>query len=233
MSIAISLAVLLMSQSGHTFFSDAVPPWSCVQTDSVLLNTCLNPRLNTSPLLHENSGSWIGDGFSGAVRVFSSPANDSSVAVKTFREPLVNESEEDYVSVIQHEYSIAKRLQHPNIVVTYDLYTDGTDWHQIMEYHPIRLQELMESRKVSQSEVDCIFKGIVEGVGYMHGNGIAHLDLKLRNIMLGSSGSPKIIDFGSAVSFGRQNNLSSAVTKGWYPSLGTNDAWRVSSNLCN
>ena len=232
MSLAKVSAALLMSQSGHTFFSDAVPPWSCVQTDSVL-NTCLNPRLNASPLLHVNSGSWIGDGFSGAVRVFSSSANDSSVAVKTFREPLENESEEDYVSVIQHEYSIAKRLQHPNIVVTYDLYTDGTDWHQIMEYHPIRLQELVDSRKVSQTEVDCIFKGIVEGVGYMHSNGIAHLDLKLRNIMLSSNGSPKIIDFGSAVFFGRQNNLSSAVSKGWYSSLGTNEAWRISSNLCS
>lgn len=123
-----------MSQSGHTFFSDAVPPWSCVQTDSFLHRTCLNPGVNTSPLVHENSGSWIGDGFSGALRVFFSPSNDSSVAVKTYGEPLENESEDDYLSNIQYEYSIAKRLQHPNTVVTYDIYTDGTDWHQMMEY---------------------------------------------------------------------------------------------------
>lgn len=206
------LAFFLMSQLGYAFFSDAVPPWSCVQTDSALYSTCLNPRVNPSPLVHENSGSWIGDGFSSLVRVFFS-ANDRSVAVKTFGEPLENESDDDYVSVIQQEYSIAKRLQHPNIVATYDLYTDGMNWHQIMEYYPIQLPELVHSHELSQHEVDCIFKGIVEGVGYMHNNGIAHLDLKLSNVMLSLNGSPKIIDFGSAVFFERHNSLP-AVTKG-------------------
>lgn len=215
MSLTKTLTVLLISQSGHTFFSDAVPPWSCIQTDSLLFNTCLNPGVNLSPLIHENSGLWIGDGFSGAVRVFFSSANDSPVAVKTFREPLENESEDDYVSVIQHEYLIAGRLQHPNVVATYDLYTDGVDWHQIMEYCPVQLQELVKSRKMSQREVDYVFKGIVEGVEYMHNNGIAHLDLKLSNIMLGVNGSPKIIDFGSAAFFGTPNKPSPAVIQGW------------------
>lgn len=194
-----------MCQPGHALFSDAVPPWSCIQTDPVLLSTCLNPSLNPLSLVHENSGLWIGDGFSGAVRGFFSSANDRSVAVKTFAEPLDDESEEDYVSVIRREYSIGKHLNHPNIVTTYDLYTDGMNWHQIMEYYPIRLQELVNSRKMSQDQVDCTFKGIVDGVEYMHNNSIAHLDLKLSNIMLDSNGSPKIIDFGSAVVFGRQN----------------------------
>lgn len=233
MPLARVLAVLLMSQSGHTFFSDAVPPWSCIQADSVLFNTCLNPGVNTSPLVHETSGSWVGDGFSGAVRVFFTPANDTSVAVKTFREPLENESEDDYVSVIRHEYYIAERLQHPNIVATYDLYTDGVDWHQIMEYCPVQLQEVVKSRKMSQNEVGCIFKGIVEGVGYMHDNSIAHLDLKLSNIMLSLDGSPKIIDFGSAVSFGTQNKSSPTVIKGWYSSIGDHEASRTISNLSN
>ena len=186
MSLAKVLVVLLMSQPGHALFSDTVPPWSCVQTDSVLLSTCLNPRVNPLSLIHANSGSWIGDGFSGAVRCFFSSANDRSVAVKTFAEPLENESEEDYDSVIRHEYSIGKCLHHPNIVTTYDLYTDGMNWHQIMEYCPIQLQGLVNSRKMSQNQVDCTFKGIVEGVGYMHNNSIAHLDLKLSNIMLSS-----------------------------------------------
>lgn len=55
------------------------------------------------------------------MRVFFSSANDRSIDVKTFAEPLENESEENYVSAIQHEYSIAKHLQLPNIVATYDL----------------------------------------------------------------------------------------------------------------
>lgn len=231
MPLAKVLAILLMSQSGHTFFSDAVPPWSCIQTESVLFNTCLNPGVNTSPLVHENSGSWIGYGFSGAVRVFSLFPNESLVAVKTYNEPLENESEDDYVSVIQHEYSIAERLQHPNVVTTYDLYTDGVDWHLIMEYCPVQLQEVVKSRKMSQNEVNCIFKGIVEGVGYMHDNSVAHLDLKLSNIMLSLDGSPKIIDFGSAVLFETPNKSSPAVIQGWYLLISSDEVSRNPSNL--
>jgi serine/threonine protein kinase len=226
MHLAKLLAILLMSHSGHTFFSNAVPPWSCIQIDSFLPNTCLNAGVNTSPLVHENSGSWIGYGLSGAVRVFFSPSTGSSIAVKTFREPRENESADDYVSVIQHEYSIAKRLQHPNIVATYDLYTDGTDWHQIMEYCPVQLQEVVKSRKMPQNETDCTFKGIAEGVRYMHHNGIAHLDLKLSNIMLSLSRSSKIIDFGSAVLFGTQNKSSPTVIEGEYTSIGNDEAFR-------
>lgn len=208
------LTVLLLSRFGHTVFSDTVPPWSCTTNSPFLSNTSLNPRTNHSPLLHENYGSLIGDGFSGAVRLFHSPTEGDPVAVKTYGEPYPDESEENYISVIKQEYSIAERLWHRNIIATYDLYTDGTNWHQIMEYCPLELQQVVESRKLQQNEIDCIFRGTVDGVAYMHSMGVAHLDLKLTNIMLTSDGTPKIIDFGSAVSLHSPRNPSMALSEG-------------------
>lgn len=77
-----------------------------------------------------------------------------------------------------------------------------------------------------QNEIDCIFKGIVEGVGYMHSNSIAHLDLKLSNIMLSLGGSPKIIDFGSAALFATHDKSSPTVVEGWYTFIGNYEAFR-------
>jgi len=44
-----------------------------------------------------------------------------------------------------------------------------------------------------------LFRGIVEGLHYMHSSGYVHRDLKPDNILLHASGTPKISDFGLAV----------------------------------
>lgn len=85
-----------------------------------------------------------------------------------------------------------------------------------MEYCPFELQQVVESCKLQQNEVDWIFREIVEGVAYMHGIGVAHLDLKLTNVMLATDGTPKIIDFGSSVSFHSQRNSPTTLTEGKY-----------------
>lgn len=41
-----------------------------------------------------------------------------------------------------------------------------------------------------------IIKGICQGLGYLHQEGIYHLDLKPANVLLGAKMEPKITDFG-------------------------------------
>ncbi|HVQ36299.1 MAG TPA: serine/threonine-protein kinase, partial [Pyrinomonadaceae bacterium] len=43
-----------------------------------------------------------------------------------------------------------------------------------------------------------IFRGIVEGVAYIHGNGIIHRDIKSNNIKITAGGEVKLLDFGIA-----------------------------------
>lgn len=43
-----------------------------------------------------------------------------------------------------------------------------------------------------------LYKGLIEGVYWLHKNGIAHRDLKPENILVDKIGNPIIIDFGLA-----------------------------------
>lgn len=53
---------------------------------------------------------------------------------------------------------------------------------------------------ITETLVRTYFKQLIEGIDYIHAQGVAHLDLKLENIMLGSNFELKIIDFDQAQS---------------------------------
>ena len=54
---------------------------------------------------------------------------------------------------------------------------------------------LMGGTSLPETIARTYFHHLVEGVDYLHKNGIAHLDLKLDNLLLGSNKTLKIIDF--------------------------------------
>lgn len=74
---------------------------------------------------------------------------------------------------------------------------------------------------------------ILEGLRFMHGQAIVHLDLKPENIVCVSPGSHwiKIIDFGLARKLGEQEGAPGGTGQGLSLAQGQDLAWHTSEEL--
>ncbi|XP_044721892.1 kinase [Hirsutella rhossiliensis] len=122
-------------------------------------------------------------------------------AVKEFRGKSHRESQAEYEKKIKSEFSIGKSLHHPNIVETIRLCTDHSRWNHVMEYcSEGDLFGLVQKGHLKGDDKKkdrlCLFKQLIQGVGYLHANGIAHRDIKLENLLLTKDSKLKITDFG-------------------------------------
>ncbi|KAG8415271.1 hypothetical protein J3458_009132 [Metarhizium acridum] len=122
-------------------------------------------------------------------------------AVKEFRGKSHRESQEDYEKKIKSEFSIGKSLHHPNIVETIRLCTDHGRWNHVMEYCAEGdlfglVQKGFFKGEDKKKDRLCLFKQLIQGVNYLHANGIAHRDIKLENLLLTKDSKLKITDFG-------------------------------------
>lgn len=122
-------------------------------------------------------------------------------AVKEFRGKSNRETQEEYGKKIKSEFSIAKSLHHPNIVETIRLCTDHGRWNHVMEYCSegdlfSLVQKGWLKGEAKLKDRLCLFKQLVQGVAYLHANGIAHRDIKLENLLITADSKIKITDFG-------------------------------------
>lgn len=84
-----------------------------------------------------------------------------------------------------------------------------------MEYCPFDFFNLVMSGLMDTNEIFCYFKQIVDGVSFLHENGLAHRDLKLDNCVVNDHGILKLIDFGSAVQFRKEIKLLHRLSYCW------------------
>ncbi|CAG8730714.1 1541_t:CDS:2, partial [Dentiscutata heterogama] len=143
----------------------------------------------------------IGKGATAVVRLahkFDKSDCEKIYAVKEFRKRRKNESEKDYVKKLTSEFCISSTLQHENVVRTVDLVQDENhNWCEVMEYCAGGdLYTAIKAGHMTNTEIDCCFKQLVRGVGYLHSMGVAHRDIKPENLLLDASGNLKITDFG-------------------------------------
>ena len=145
----------------------------------------------------------VGKGATANVRVVHKKGDHTGevYAAKEFRGKSPNEKAEEYEKKVKSEYCIAKSVRHPNIVETFCLCTDHGRWIQIMEFcDQGDLFSLVSQKYLSQDDhlPDrlCLFKQLVQGLKYLHDNGIAHRDVKLENLLLTKQSKLKITDFG-------------------------------------
>jgi len=93
------------------------------------------------------------------------------------------------------------KLKHPNIIQRFPMTWQNDKFHAILtEFAKYGDFFSLVTKNILNKEIYArtYFHQLIDGLEYIHSQGVAHLDLKLENIMLGSDFRLKIIDFDQA-----------------------------------
>src|SRR5437868_302899 len=140
----------------------------------------------------------LGEGGMGVVYKGIDPGIGRPVAIKMMTGGFAENP--DLLKRFQREAQSAGTLQHPNIVIIYELGTHDGNPYMAMEFIAGESLEAIVSSHRRMSLVDKleIMIQILNGLQYAHEHGIVHRDIKPGNIMVLKDGTVKIVDFGIA-----------------------------------
>lgn len=104
---------------------------------------------------------------------------------------------------VKREIQLLKRLKHRHIIDLSDLIEneEKQKMYMVMEFCVGELQELLEAapdKKFPVFQAHRYFRQLVEGLEYLHGQGIVHKDIKPGNLLLSTEEILKITDLGVA-----------------------------------
>lgn len=109
----------------------------------------------------------------------------------------------------QVEVESAARLQHPNIVQVYEVGEDDGRPYMSMEFCAGgSLEDLIKDQPQPPRDAAQIIATLAGALHEAHLAGIVHRDVKPANVLLGSSGTPKLADFGLAKSLNDGDGLT-------------------------
>jgi serine/threonine protein kinase len=144
------------------------------------------------------------------------PQLDRYVAVKILRSDLVEEAE--FLARFRREARAVAALRHPNIVQIFDFDVQNDLYYMVMELlEDDTLKAYLNTLRVRGERLPLgkmvrIFRDVLAGLAYAHGEGIIHRDLKPANIMLTRRGQAVLTDFGIAqIVGGTQYTISGAL----------------------
>jgi serine/threonine protein kinase len=116
--------------------------------------------------------------------------------------PIEGPDDQKYLAQAEHEFAIAQKLDHPNLIKIHAL-EKVTNWfftvtklHLLIEF--VNGQTLDKCPRLTVPRLVQVFKMAADGLVHMHRRGVYHGDIKPQNIMLSRSGDVKIIDYGLA-----------------------------------
>jgi len=143
----------------------------------------------------------LGKGAMGVVYKANDPMLNRTVAIKTIN---MAEAEQDgvmeYEARFYHEAKAAGGLNHPNIIIIYDIGKSGHLVYMAMEY--VEGKELRHLLSAGQplpiAKAADIAAQVAEGLAYAHEHQVIHRDIKPANILITADGRAKIADFGIA-----------------------------------
>jgi serine/threonine-protein kinase len=143
----------------------------------------------------------LGKGAMGVVYRANDPMLNRMVAIKTINtEEAGHEGMAEYEARFYTEAKAAGSLNHPNIIIIYDIGKSGHLVYMAMEY--IEGQELREmltdGKPIPVTKAVDFAAQVADGLAYAHQHQVVHRDIKPANIMITPEGRAKIADFGIA-----------------------------------
>ena len=138
-----------------------------------------------------------------------------TVAVKRLHPQFAKDPE--FVSMFLDEARLAARVQHPNVVATIDVVATDGELFLIMDY--VRGESLSKLIRTARKQGTNVPPRIAASImcGFLHGLHAAHeaknergdridlvhRDVSPQNVLVGSDGIPRVLDFGIAKAAGR------------------------------
>ncbi len=140
----------------------------------------------------------VGKGMEGTVYLARDEQIGRPVAIKLLHQAMGRSDHPGHAGKVPIEARALGRLHHPNIVAIYEIGKHADRIYLVFEYvSGETLWTYVRTKGAVPYERACqLMQNILQGVAHAHAQGITHLDLSPRNIMLDAEGVPRIMDFG-------------------------------------
>jgi len=149
-----------------------------------------------------------------------------TVAIKRLHAQYAQDPE--FVSMFLDEARLAARIRHPNVVPTLDVVATDGELFLVMDYVAgeslARLARTMtdQGTRMPLRIVSAVMAGVLHGLHAAHeakdergmALGIVHRDVSPQNVLVGTDGVSKILDFGVAKAAGRVQTTRDGQIKG-------------------
>jgi eukaryotic-like serine/threonine-protein kinase len=106
-------------------------------------------------------------------------------------------AESEHRAVLKHEAKLAERFEHANIVRFYKLVLTKKRGYILMDYFraPNLKQQLQSELTSVQARFTRLVEQLCQVLGYLHGQGWVHRDIKPDNILFNKASEVRLIDF--------------------------------------
>jgi serine/threonine-protein kinase len=137
-------------------------------------------------------------------------------------------AEPDFTSMFLDEARLAMRIQHPNVVATFDVISADNELLLVMDFVLGEsldglLRGARKTCRLPPVRVACsVIAGVLAGLHAAHEArdedgeplGIVHRDVSPQNVLVGVDGVPRVLDFGVAKAAGRLHTTDQGQVKG-------------------
>ncbi len=124
------------------------------------------------------------------------------VGIKILRDQYIQDA--DFIARFRQEACSAAKLMHPNIVNVYDVGVENDIYYIVMEYVVGKtIKEYITEEGALAPKVAVHYAlGVAAALIQAHIHDVVHCDIKSQNILIDSTGTAKVTDFGIARAIG-------------------------------